>query len=80
LRATCLAWINVPAISSALRPGDVRERFLEGNVVGIDAIAEVEAKRGTRIESCKNAKHEIGYVIGHAPAVWKSSLVASGSA
>jgi hypothetical protein len=44
LCATGLAGIYVAALACTLRPSYIGECFLEGNIIGVDAVAEVEAE------------------------------------
>jgi hypothetical protein len=63
LCATGLTWINVAAIPSAVRPRYIGERFLEGNVVGVDAIADAIVETGTRKDAAESSKHDIADIV-----------------
>ena len=51
------------AIPSALRPHYIGERFLEGNVVGVDAIADAIVETGTRKDAAESSKHDIADIV-----------------
>ena len=63
LSAAGLAGVDVASLAAALRKGNIREGLLEGNVVGIDAVAYPVVEGGTGQDPGRDAKKYIGDIV-----------------
>jgi hypothetical protein len=63
LGAARLARVDVASLAAALRPGNIREGLLEGNVIGIDAVTYPVVELGTGQDPGRDTKKYIGDIV-----------------